>query len=144
MSRAIRYTIIDLLPLRKEDFQTYRNWHLKTLFGRRSQARTSPDGRVDGSELLFPPPKKGCLFGKSCASDFVRNISGNTLLTKVLNYYFDLNFCRQCIYQWQFRICDNCRLNKLPVVSTLRNCFSESPWKGSGRQVEYQTLLTPL
>jgi len=24
----------------------------------------------------------------------------------------------------------------------LRNCFSESPWKGSGRLVEYQTPLT--
>jgi len=34
-------------------------------------------------------------------------------------------------------------LNKLPIASTLRNCFSESPWKGSGRHVEYQTPLTP-
>jgi len=100
---------------------------------------------MDGSTglNLSSPPKKGRLFGKNRASDFVRHIPGNTLLTKALNYYFELNFCRQCIYQRQFRICDNCRLNKLLIVSTLRNCFSESPWKGSGRQVEYQTPLIP-
>jgi len=50
---------------------------------------------------LSSPPKKGCLFGKSHVSDFVRHIPRNTLLTKVLNHYFELNFCRQCIYQWQ-------------------------------------------
>jgi len=44
-------------------------------------------------------PKKGCLLGESHASDFVRPIPQNTLLTKVLNHYFELNFCRQCIYQ---------------------------------------------
>jgi len=59
---------------------------------------------------LSSPSKKGRLFGKSRTSDFVRCIPGNTLLTEVLNYYFELNFCRQCIYQQQFRICDTCRL----------------------------------
>jgi len=39
----------------QKDFQTYKNWHLKTLFRRRSQARTSPDGWVDGPEPLFSP-----------------------------------------------------------------------------------------
>jgi len=42
----------------QKDFETYKNWHLKTLFGRRSQARTLPDGRVDGPEPLFPPPRR--------------------------------------------------------------------------------------
>jgi len=129
-----------LSPTLQKDFQTYKNWHLKTLFGRRSRARTSPDGWVDRSELSSPP-KKGCLFGNSLASDFVRRILGNTLLTKALNYYFELNFCRQWIYQWQPRICDTCRLDKSTIVSTLRNCFSESPWKGSGRQAESEKWL---
>jgi len=43
---------------------------------------------VDGPE----PPKKGRLFGKSCTSDFVRSIVGNTLLNKVLSYYLELSF----------------------------------------------------
>ena len=44
-----------LSPTSQKDFQTYKNWHLKTVFGRRSQARTSPDGQVDRPEPLFPP-----------------------------------------------------------------------------------------
>jgi len=55
MPRANQYIIIDLVPPCKKDFQTHKNWHLKTLFGRTSQARTSPDGWVDGPEPLFPP-----------------------------------------------------------------------------------------
>jgi len=141
MPRANQYTIIDLIPPRKKIFQTYKNWHLKTLFERKSQARTLPDGWVDEPETLFSPSKKGRLFGESCTSDFVRCIPGNTLLTKALNYYFELNFCRQCISQRQFRICDTCRLNKLPIVSNLRNYFSESPWRGSDRQVEFGKWL---
>jgi len=85
MPRANQYTISDLVPPPRKIFQTHKNWHLKTLFGRRSQVRTSPDGRVNRPEPLFPPPKKGRLFGKSHASDFVRRTPGNTLLTKVLN-----------------------------------------------------------
>jgi len=65
--------------------------------------------RVDGPEPLFPP-KKGRLFSKSRASDFVRRIPGNTLLTEALNRYLELNFCRQCIYWWQSPICDTCCL----------------------------------
>jgi len=112
---ANRYARIDLVPPHKKIFQTYKNWRLKTLFGRRSQARTSPDGRVDGPEPLFPP-KKGRFFGKSRASDVVRCTPGNTLLTKALNYSFELKFCRQCIYQRQFRICDPCRVNKFLLL----------------------------
>jgi len=33
----------------------YKNWHLKTVFGRRSQVRTLPGGRVEGPEPRFPP-----------------------------------------------------------------------------------------
>jgi len=67
---------------------------------------------TDGSTglNLSSTPKKGRLFGKSRASDFVRRNPGNTWLTKALNYYFELSFCRQWIYQRQFQICDNCRL----------------------------------
>jgi len=95
-----------------------------------------PSENLTGQMGLNPsfPPKKGRLFGKSRASDFVRHIPGNTLLTKALNHYLGLNFCRQCIYQGQSRICDTCHLNKLPIATTLRNCFNESPWKGSNRQ----------
>jgi len=50
---------------------------------------------------LSSPTKKGCLFGKTRASDFVRCIPGNTLLTKALNNYLELNFCRQCIHEQQ-------------------------------------------
>jgi len=71
-----------------------------------------------GLKLSFPS-KKGRLFGKSRTSDFVIYIPRNTLLTKALNYYFELNYCRQCIYQRQLRICDTWRLNKLPIASTL-------------------------
>jgi len=71
--------------------------------------RTSPDGRVNGPEPLFPP-KKERFFGKSRASDFVRCIPGNTWLSKALKYYFELNFCRQCIYQRQFWVCDTYHL----------------------------------
>jgi len=35
---------------------------------------------------LSSPPKKGHVFGKSRASDFVGCIPGNTVLTKALNY----------------------------------------------------------
>jgi len=42
-----------------QDFQRYKNWHLISLFGRRSQARPLPDGRVKGPEPLFPTR---CLF----------------------------------------------------------------------------------
>ena len=59
--------------------------------------RTLPDGGVNEPEPL--PPKKEHLFGQSRASDLVRSIPGNTLLTKKLNHYFELNFCKQCIYQ---------------------------------------------
>jgi len=62
--------------------------------------RTSPDGWADEPEPLFPP-KKGRLFGKTRASHFVGRIPGNTLITKALNHYLELNFCRQCIYQRQ-------------------------------------------
>ena len=136
-----------LSPTSPKDFQTYKNWHLKTLSGGMSQATTSADGRVDEPEPLFPPPKKGRLFGKSCTSDFVKHIPGNTLLTIVLNHYFELNFCRQHVYQRQSRIRDTCHLNKLPIVSTLQNCFSESPWKVSDRQrlnVRSGYTLNPL
>jgi len=54
MPRANQYTTIDLVPPHKKIFQTYKNWHLKTLFGRRSQVRSLPDGWVDGPEPLFP------------------------------------------------------------------------------------------
>ena len=100
---------------------------------RRSQARTLPDGQVNGPEPLFPP-RKGRLVGKSRTSDFVRGIPRNTLLTKALNHYLELNFCGRRVYQRQSRICGTCRLNKLPIVSTLRSCFSGSPWEGSDRQ----------
>ena len=83
---------------------------------------------------LSSHPKKGCLSGKSRASDFVRYIPGNTLLTKALNHWLELNFFRQCFYQRQSRICDTGHLIKLSVDSTLQNCFSESPWEGSDRQ----------
>ena len=98
---------------------------------------------TDGSTglNLSSPPKKGRLFGKSGASDFVSRIPRNTLLTKALNHYLELNFCRQCIYQWQSRICNTCRLNKLPTVSTLQNSFSKSTWRGSDRQVESDKWL---
>jgi len=32
-------------------------------------------------------------------------------------------------------------LNKLPIVSTLQNCFSESPWRGSDKEVESDKWL---
>ena len=88
----------------------------------------------------LPPPRRDAFLVR------VTHILGNTLLTKVLNYYFELNFCRLCIYQRQSRICDTCHLNKLPIVSTSWNCFSESPWKGSDRQVESLSgyTLNPL
>jgi len=139
MPRANRHTIIHLVPPHQKIFKRIKTGTWKLSLGRRSQARTSPDGRVDGPEPLFHLPKKGRLFGKSRASDFVRHMPGNTWLTKVPNYYLELNFCRQCVYQWQSQICDTCHLNelpvvnKLPVVSTLQNCFSESPWRGSDR-----------
>jgi len=38
------------------------------------------------------PPKKEHLFGKSCTSDLVRSMPRNTLLTKALNHYSELNF----------------------------------------------------
>ena len=140
--RANRH-IIDLVPSCQKIFKCPKTgtWKLLSLGGGAKQELYLTDGSTDLN--LSSSPKKGCLFGKSRTSDFVRRNPGNTLLTKVLNYYFELNFCWQWIYQRQFRICDNCHLNKLPIVSTLWNCFSESPWKGSGRQVEYQTPLTP-
>jgi len=82
--------------------------------------RTLPDRQVNGPESLSPP-KKGCVFVKSHASDFVRPITGNTLLSKALNDYLELNICRHCLYQPQSRICDTCGLNKLPSVSAFRN-----------------------
>jgi len=54
MTRANGHIIIDLVPPHKKIFQTHKNWHLTTLFGRRSQARTLPDGWVDEPEPLFP------------------------------------------------------------------------------------------
>jgi len=57
--------------------------------------RTSPDGDGSTGLNLSSPPKKGRLYGKSRASDFVRPIPGKTLLTKALNYYFELNCCRR-------------------------------------------------
>jgi len=64
---------------------------------------------MDGSVglNLSSPTKKGHLFGKSLTSDFVRHIPRNILLTKALNHYLELNFCRQCIYQQQSLICDS-------------------------------------
>jgi len=40
------------------------------------------------------------------------------LLTKALNYYLELRFCRQCIYQQQSRNRDTCCLNKLPLTKS--------------------------
>ena len=98
-----------LSPTSQKDFHIkIDTWKLSLGGGAKRELHLT-DGWM-GLNLSFPP-KKGRLFGKSRASDFVRRIPGNTLLTKVLNYYFDLNFCRQWIYQWQFRICDNCHLN---------------------------------
>ena len=51
-----------LSPTSQKDFQKYKNWHLKTLFGRRSQARTLRDEWVDDPEPLSPTSKKGRLF----------------------------------------------------------------------------------
>ena len=137
MPRANRYTIIDLVPPRKKISKHIKigTWKLSLGGGAKRELHLT-----DGSTglNLSSPPKKGRLFGKSRASDFVRRIPGNT---KALNYYFELNFCRQCVHQWQFRICDTCHLNKLTIASILRNCFSESPWKGSDRQVESEKWL---
>ena len=125
--------MIDLVPPDRR-FQSIKIGTRKLSLGGGAKQKPYVTNRSTGLHLSSPP-KKGRLFGKSRTSDFVRRIPGNTLLTKALNCYLELNFCRQCIYQRQSRICDTCRLNKLPVVPTLRNCFSESPWKGSDRQM---------
>ena len=137
-----QHMIIDLVPPCQKIFQGIKiaTWIL-SLEEEPSRNLTWRTERQ--AWISLPSRKKGRLFGKSRTSDFLRHIPGNTLLTKALNYYLELNFCRQCIYQQQSWSYDSCRLNKLPIVSTLRNCFSESPWKGSGRLVEYQTPLTP-
>ena len=133
--RANQHIIIDLVPPRKKIFKHIKigTWKL-SLGGEAKRELYLKEGWRTWTSL--PYPKKGCHFGKSRASDFVRRIPGNTLLTKALNHYLELNFCRQCIYQRQSQICDTCHLNKLPIASTLRNCSSESPWRGSDRQVE--------
>ena len=86
MPRPNPHIIIDLVPPRQKIWKYIKIGSWKTLFGRRSQARTLTDGQVNGPEPLCPL-KKGRLFGKSGVSDFVRRISGNTLLTKALNHY---------------------------------------------------------
>ena len=63
-----------------KDFSKVENRHLKTLFWKRSQTKTLPDRRVNGPGPLFTS-KKGCLFGKSHTSDFVRHICMKILLT---------------------------------------------------------------
>ena len=133
MPRASRHIIANLVPPHRKIFICIKTGTWKTSLEEESR-KTLPDGQVDRPEPLLHP-KKGCLFGKSRASDFVRRNPRNTLLTKALNYYLELNFCKQCIYQQYSWICDTCRLNKLLIVSTLWNCFSESPWEGSDRQM---------
>jgi len=65
---------------------------------------------------------------------------GNTLLTKALSNYLELHFLDSAFINGNPES-DTCRLNKLPIISTLQNCFSESPWKGSDRQVESEKWL---
>ena len=100
MPRANQYTIIDLVPPHKKIFKHIKigTWKL-SLGGGAKRELYLMDGLM--SLNLSSLPKKGCLFGKSCVSHFVRCIPGNTLLTKALNHYFQLKFCRQWIYQRQ-------------------------------------------
>jgi len=56
----------------------YKNWHLKTHFGRRSQARTLPDGWLDKPEPLFPPPPRRDAFLVRVAPLTLSNISLET------------------------------------------------------------------
>jgi len=44
----------------------YDNWHLKTLFGRRNQARTLSDGWVDGLDPLFPRQERMPFWQETC------------------------------------------------------------------------------
>ena len=94
-----------LSPTSPKDFQTYKNWHLKNSLWEEEMGW--------GAWTSLPSPKKGCLFGKSRTSDFVRHIPRNTSLTKALNYYLEINFCTQCIYQRQSWMCHTCCLSYL-------------------------------
>jgi len=135
MPRANQHIITDLVPPHQKIFKCMITGTWKLSLGGGTKREPYLMDELTGL-ILSSPDKNGCLFGKRRVSDFVRRIPGNTLLTKTLNYYLELNFYRQCIYQWRSWICNICRLNKLPLVSSLRNCFSESPWRASDRQVE--------
>ena len=95
MPRANQHIIIHLVPPRKKISKHIKTGTWKLSLGGGAKWELHLMDGLTGLNLSSPP-KKGCHFGKSRASDFVRLIPENTLLTKVLNHYLELIFCRQC------------------------------------------------
>jgi len=120
MPKSNQHIIIDLVPPHKKIFKLIKTGSWKLSLGGGDKREPYLMDGFTGLNLSYPI--------KMYVPHFVRCMPRSMLLTKVLNHYRELNFCRQCIYQQQSRICGTCHLNKLPIVSILWNCFSESPW----------------